>query len=45
MHKHCFIVYIFCTGKIFGLKPCEHRALRLNNFVIEYNTIIYRENV
>ena len=35
----------FCIGKIFGLRPCEHRALRLNNFLIEDNTITYRENV
>lgn len=35
----------FYVGKLFGLRPCEHRQLRLSNFVVEENTITYRENI
>ncbi|CAB3980436.1 Hypothetical predicted protein [Paramuricea clavata] len=28
-----------------GLRACEHRQLRLSNFVIENNKIYYRENI
>ena len=35
----------FHMGKIFGLRACEHRELRLSNFVIEKNKICYRENI
>ncbi|CAB4031463.1 zinc finger MYM-type 3-like [Paramuricea clavata] len=35
----------FYIGKIFGLRACEHRQLRLSNFVIENNKICYRENI
>lgn len=35
----------FYIGKIFGLRPCEHRQLRLSNFVVEDNAITYRENI
>ena len=29
----------FYIGKIFGLRACEHRQLRLSNFVIENNLL------
>ena len=35
----------FYIGKIFGLRKCEHRELRLSNFVIEKNKNCYRENI
>ena len=35
----------FYIGKIFGLRACEHRELRLSNFVIKKNKICYRENI
>ncbi|CAB4042300.1 Hypothetical predicted protein, partial [Paramuricea clavata] len=35
----------FYIGKIFGLRACEHRQLRLSNPVIENNKICYRENI
>ena len=35
----------FYIGKIFGLRACEYRQLRLSNFVIENNKICYRENI
>jgi hypothetical protein len=36
---------LFLYRKIFGLRACEHRQLRLSNFVIENNKICYRENI
>ena len=35
----------FYIVKMFWLRPCEHRKLRLSNFVIEDNAITYRENI
>ncbi|CAB4030961.1 zinc finger MYM-type 3-like [Paramuricea clavata] len=35
----------FYIEKIFRLRACEHRQLRLSNFVIENNKICYRENI
>jgi len=35
----------FYIGKLYGLRPSEHRELRMSSFVIEECTITYRENV
>ena len=43
--KVWFYTIYFYIGKIFGLRACEHRELRLSNFAIEKNKICYRENV
>jgi integrase len=33
----------FYIGKIFGLRACEHRQLRLSNFIIENNNIYLKD--
>ena len=35
----------YYIGKVFGIRPCEHRQLRVSNFVVEDDKITYHENM
>ena len=35
----------YYIGKVFGIRPCEHRQLRVSNFFVEDDKITYHENM